>query len=224
VYIPLPLGAVNLPCFVSVIENAALHANRQRGMRNNLSLARIKSGHRSDHIQSTTHQAPQSPTLSLHPSTPNTTMNSPSTPKSQSERAVRARLEKRFATLHAYKNNCQMPSTEAINKHVDYEMHLSKVFSLSPGFEQDVWDLVYDEGVQGASGVDKERLEALCDEWKIPEASLACRNKVKVQLCTTMYNYVQSNSETKLTDSSLDKIVQCATNTSGASQAAHTRR
>jgi hypothetical protein len=120
-------------------------------------------------------------------------MNPPSTPKSQSERAVRARLAKRFATVYAFKNNCKMPSTEAINKHVDYEMHLSKVFSLSPGFEQDVWDLVYDEGVQGASGIDKERLDALCDEWDIPEASLACRNKVKVQLCTDQYGNSQAD-------------------------------
>jgi hypothetical protein len=107
-------------------------------------------------------------------------MELPRTRKSQSERAVRAQLEKRFATIYAFKNNCKLPTRKEIDKHVDYEMHLSKVFSLWSEFEQDIWDLVYDEGVQGVSGVDKDRLDALCDEWKVPEASIACRQKVKV--------------------------------------------
>jgi hypothetical protein len=40
--------------------------------------------------------------------------------------------------------------------------------------------LVYDEGLTGASGDDKQCLENLCNEWKIPAGSLACREKVKV--------------------------------------------
>jgi hypothetical protein len=77
-------------------------------------------------------------------------------------------------------------------------MHLSKVFTLSSGFEQDVWDMVYDQGVE--AGAD-ERLNALCDKWEVPEASLACRNKVKV-----LATCVQSNSAT-LTDATLDKVL-----------------
>jgi hypothetical protein len=107
-------------------------------------------------------------------------MESLRTTTSQSERAVRAKLEKRFATIHAFKNNCRIPSRDEIEKHVNYEIHLSKIFTLSPGFEQDVWDMVYDDGVKGASGADKQCLEELCNDWEIPEANIACRNKVKV--------------------------------------------
>jgi hypothetical protein len=112
-------------------------------------------------------------------------MQSPHTPTtSQSERAVRAKLEKWFSTIYAFTNNCKVPSREAIDKHVNYEIHLSKVFTLGNQFEQDIWNLVYDAGVKGASGDDKQRLEDLCDKWEVPEASLAIRNKVKVLLAT----------------------------------------
>jgi hypothetical protein len=124
-------------------------------------------------------------------------METPGTP-SNAELAVRRKLEKRFTTLYAFTNNCTTPSKEQINKHISYEMHLSKVFTLSSGFEQDVWDMVYDQGVE--AGAD-ERLNALCDEWKVPEASLACRNKVKV-----LSTCFQSNSAT-LTDATLDKVL-----------------
>jgi hypothetical protein len=118
-------------------------------------------------------------------------MQSPRTP-SNAERAVRRKLEKRFTTLYAFTHNCTTPSTEQLNNHINYEMHLAKVFTLSSEFEQDVWDMVYDEGVETGSD---ERLEALCDEWKVPEASLACRNKVKVLSACAQSNSDRSNAD-----------------------------
>jgi hypothetical protein len=142
-------------------------------------------------------------------------MQSPGTP-SIAERAIRRQLETRFITLYAFMNNCKTPSREQIDHHVDYEMHLSKVFRLSPGFEQDIWDMVYDEGVEGASGDDQDRLEALCDEWKVPEGSLACRKKVKV--LPTLYSQILMQAT--LTDTTLDQVLQCAENFAGASKTA----
>jgi hypothetical protein len=89
-------------------------------------------------------------------------------------------VEKRFTTDYAYKNRRALPSKEDGDKHVDSELRLSKIFSLSEWFKQEVWDLVYDEGMSGVSGPDKNRFEALCDSYMIPKYSVACRNKVKV--------------------------------------------
>jgi hypothetical protein len=98
-----------------------------------------------------------------------------------------------------------IPSREEIEKHVEDEMRRSKIFAISKGCEEEIWSLVYDEVLEGASGADKLRLEKFCDEWKIPEGSIACRNKVKVG---TSYSPIQTTA--KLTV--IDKVLQCTTN------------
>jgi hypothetical protein len=108
-------------------------------------------------------------------------MQSPN-PPSASERAIRAKIAKRFVTEYAYQHNREIPSQRDVDRHVENEIWLSKVFGISPWFEQDIWDLVYDHGVTGTSGRDKERLDALCAEHEIPNTNVACRNKVKVRL------------------------------------------
>jgi hypothetical protein len=102
-----------------------------------------------------------------------------STP-SHSERAVRAQIRKKFITAYAYKNHRQIPTTKQIDKAVEDEMMICKVFKISSSFEEEIWSMIYDEGMRSASGTDKERFDALCARWAIPEDSLACRNKVKV--------------------------------------------
>jgi hypothetical protein len=103
---------------------------------------------------------------------------------SHAERAVRAKIAKRFRTDFAYKNNRQMPSNEEVDRHVENEIWLGRVFGISPWFEQEIWDLVYDEQ---AVGTDKERLDALCTENMIPAGNIACRNKVQVRLCEVLF-------------------------------------
>jgi hypothetical protein len=93
-----------------------------------------------------------------------------------------------------------MPTTEQIEKVVEDEIMMSKVFKISSSFEEEIWSMIYDEGMRSASGTDKERFEALCARWKIPEGSLACRNKVKVR---TRYNF-----RAKLMDFTLDQDIQ----------------
>jgi hypothetical protein len=93
---------------------------------------------------------------------------------------VRNQVRKKFVTTYAYKNRRQIPTTEQIEKAVEDEMTISKVFKISSSFEEEIWGMIYDEGMRGASGTDKERFDALCARWAIPEDSLACRNKVKV--------------------------------------------
>jgi hypothetical protein len=110
---------------------------------------------------------------------PPTNMVSQSTP-SHSERAVRNQIRKKFVTTYAYKNRRQIPNTEQIEKAVEDEMMISQVFKISTSFEEEIWSMIYDEGMRSASGTDKQRFEALCARWCIPEESLACRNKIKV--------------------------------------------
>jgi hypothetical protein len=128
-----------------------------------------------------------------------TNMVSQSTP-SRSEHAVRSQIRKKFVENYAYKNRRQIPTTEQIEKAVEDEMMICKVFKISSSFEEEIWSMIYDEGMRGASGTDKERFEALCARWKIPEGSLACRNKVKVR---SRYNF-----RAKLMDFTLDQDIQ----------------
>jgi hypothetical protein len=101
---------------------------------------------------------------------------------SRSERAVRSQIRKKFVTTYAYKNRRQIPTSEQIEKAVEDEMTLCNVFKISSSFEEEIWSMIYDEGMRSASGTDKQRFEALCARWAIPEESLACRHKVKVIL------------------------------------------
>jgi hypothetical protein len=128
-----------------------------------------------------------------------TNMVSQSTP-SHSERALRTQVRRKFVTNYAYKNRRQIPTTEEIEKAVEDEMTLCNIFKISSSFEEEIWSMIYDEGMRSASGTDKERCEALCARWAIPADSLACRNKVKVRI---MYNF-----RAKLMDLTLDQDIQ----------------
>jgi hypothetical protein len=108
-------------------------------------------------------------------------MVSQSTP-SRSERAVRTQVRRKFVTNYAYKNRRQVPTSEEIEKAVEDEMTLCNVFKISSSFEEEIWSMIYDEGMRSASGTDKQRFEALCARWAIPEESLACRHKIKVMM------------------------------------------
>jgi hypothetical protein len=101
---------------------------------------------------------------------------------SQSKLKIRRKVEKRFTTDYAYRNRIALPPKDLVDKHVDDEMVLSWVFGLSSWFKDEVWDLVYDHGMRGVGGADKERFEALCERNNLPQASVACREKVKVRI------------------------------------------
>jgi hypothetical protein len=122
--------------------------------------------------------------------------------QSKAERAVRAKIAKAFITGYCYRHRDQMPTKEEIEQHVADEMTRAKVFGISQEFEEEIWALVYDEALTGASGDDKKRLENLCNEWSIPAGGLACREKVKV-----IY-LLATNSESRNTKrSTLDKVL-----------------
>jgi hypothetical protein len=89
-------------------------------------------------------------------------------PTSQAKFKLRRKVEKRYTTDCAYKNPHKLPSKEEVDKHVDDEMVLSWVFGMSKWFKDEVWDLVYDHGMRGVGGPDKERFEALCESNNIP--------------------------------------------------------
>jgi hypothetical protein len=103
-------------------------------------------------------------------------------PISQSKLKVRRKVEKRFTTDYAYRNRIALPPKDLVDKHVDDEMVLSWVFGMSSWFKDEVWDLVYDHGMRGVGGPDKERFEALCERNNLPQGNVACREKVKVRI------------------------------------------
>jgi hypothetical protein len=110
-----------------------------------------------------------------------TNMVSQSTP-SRSERALRTQVRRKFVTNYSYKNRRQVPTTEEIEKAVHDEMTLCNVFKISRDCEEEIYSMIYDEGMRSASGTDKQRFEDLCARWRIPEESLACRHKIKVMM------------------------------------------
>jgi hypothetical protein len=131
-------------------------------------------------LQNTTSNTTVQQATPLYITVLNTKMDSPRTPLSQSQRNMRAQIEKRFSTDYAYKSRRSLPTKEEVDKHVDDEIRRSRIYGLSDWFKDEVWDLVYDHGMLGVSGPDKERFEALCDSHCIPKENIACRNKVKV--------------------------------------------
>jgi hypothetical protein len=138
---------------------------------------------------------------------------------SKAERAVRAKVAKEYVTAYAYRNSCEIPTRAEIEQYVEDEMTRAKVFAISEEFEQDIWSLVYDERLVGASGDDKRRLLKLCDEWKIPAGSIACREKVKVLRCTE--NFFQKRAI--LTNTTLDQVLQCSPDASRAPRTTQSR-
>jgi hypothetical protein len=103
-------------------------------------------------------------------------------PASHSETTVRAKVARKYTIDYAYNNNRAIPSKEEVDKHVEDEMRRSRIFGISPGFEEQIWALVYD-----GDGATKKSVDALCEEWKIPAASVACRNKVQVLRCPVQF-------------------------------------
>jgi hypothetical protein len=101
-------------------------------------------------------------------------------PESQTRSAVRARCVKQFVTAYTNKHG-KVPTKQQIDKHVNDDLLLAKFASLEESGTQEIWDLVYDEGVRGLAGHDKKRVERLCDEWDIPRSSIAVRERVRVR-------------------------------------------
>jgi hypothetical protein len=101
---------------------------------------------------------------------------------SQAKLKLRRKVEKQYTTDYAYRNRIALPPKDLVDKHVDDEMVLSWVFGLSSWFKDEVWDLVYDHGMRGVGGADKERFEALCESNNLPQGNVACREKVKVRI------------------------------------------
>jgi hypothetical protein len=87
---------------------------------------------------------------------------------------------KQFVTAYTNKHG-KVPTKEQIDKHVNDDILLAKFASLADDFTQEIWDLVYDEGLQGLGGQDRKRIEMLCDAWDIPKSSTTIRERVNVE-------------------------------------------
>jgi hypothetical protein len=121
------------------------------------------------------------------------------TSMSQAKLKLRRKVEKRYTTDYAYRNRLALPPKDLVDKHVDDEMVLSWVFGLSSWFKDEVWDLVYDHGMRGVGGVDKERFEALCESNNIPQTNVACREKVKVRIYSVQsHGGAQADGDSRL--------------------------